>query len=88
MFKTPQVKHTHTAVSTAADKNIDTVGTESDIVDLLVVGNQLRFSCQGGYIPDGAGCVNARGDDETWGDCVPVEGSDRGRVLGGLRVGK
>ena len=66
MFQTPQIKHTHTAVSTAADKNVDTVGTESDIIHLLVVGNELCFSGQGGNIPDGAGCINAGGDDETW----------------------
>lgn len=66
MLQAPQVKHTHAAISTAANKNIDTVGTESDIIHLLVVGNQLCLGCQGGNVPDGACRVNARGDYETW----------------------
>lgn len=88
MLEASQIEHTHTAVSTAADKNVDAVGTKPNIVHFFVVGNQLRLGRQCWNIPDGASCVNAGGDDETWGDRVPVEGSNGGGVLGRLGVGQ
>jgi hypothetical protein len=63
VLQTPQVKHTDTAVLTARNEDIDAVGAESHIVDLLVVRNQLRLSCQGWNVPNCAGGIDARRDD-------------------------
>lgn len=65
MFQTPKVKHAHTAVGTATDKDVDAVGAESDIIYFLVVGNQLRFCRQGRNIPNCTGGVDAGRDDQT-----------------------
>lgn len=59
MLEAAQIKHPHTAVSTTADKDINAIGAESNIVHLLVVGDQLCFRCQCGNIPNGTGCVDA-----------------------------
>lgn len=86
MFEAPQVEHTYTAVGTTADKNVDAVGTESDIVNFLVVRNQLRLGSQSWDVPDGAGRINAGGDDKAWGDRIPVERSDGSSMLGRFGV--
>lgn len=88
MFEAAQVEHTHTAVSTAADKHVDAVRTEPNIVHLLVVSNQLRLGSQRRDVPDSARCINAGGDDQAWGNGVPVERSDGSGVLRGLGVGQ
>jgi hypothetical protein len=36
------------------------------------VRNKLGLGCQGGNVPDRAGRVDTRCDDQTWRDCVPV----------------
>lgn len=59
MLEAPQVKHPHTAIRTTTDKDIDTVGAESNIIHLLVVGDQLGLCCQSRNIPNGAGRINA-----------------------------
>lgn len=66
MLQTPEIEHTHTAIGAAADENIDALGAETDVVDFLVVSNELCLGCQCRDIPDSAGRVNARGNDETW----------------------
>lgn len=86
MLKAPQIKHSHTAISTTAYKNIDAVGAEANVIHLLVVSNQLRLRCQCGNIPNGAGCVNTRRNDQTWRNCIPVKRGDGSSVLGGFRV--
>lgn len=74
VLQTAEIKHAHTTVLAAADKYIDTVGAESHIVDLLVVSNELGLCCQRRDVPNGASGIDARGDDETRGDGVPVQG--------------
>lgn len=87
MLQTSQVKHAHTSISTAADKDIHAVRTKANIIDFLVVSNKLSLSGQGRNVPDSASCVNARCDDKTRGDGVPVKRGDRGSMLGRFRVG-
>lgn len=86
MFETAQIKHAHAAISSTADKDVNTVGTEANIVYFFVVSNQLRLRCEGRDIPDGASRVNAGRNDQAWGDRVPVQGCDRGSMLGGFRI--
>lgn len=64
VLQAAQIKHADTAIRATTDEYIDTVGTESDIEDFFIVSNQLRFSRQGRDIPDGAGSVDTRGDDQ------------------------
>lgn len=73
MLQAAQVKHPDTSVRAAADEDVHTVCTKSDIVYLLVVRDELSLGCQGRDVPNGAGGVDARGDDETWGDGIPVQ---------------
>ena len=86
MLETAQIKHAHAPISSTADKDVNTVGTKANIVYFFVVSNQLRLRCKRRDIPDGASRVNARRNDQAWGDGVPVQGSDRGSMLGGLRI--
>lgn len=65
MLEASEIKHSYTTICAAADKHIDAVGAESNIVDFLVVGDQLCLCSQSGNIPNGAGCVNAGSDDQT-----------------------
>jgi hypothetical protein len=43
VLKTAKVEHSNTAISTTTYKNINTIGAEADIEDLLVVCNELSF---------------------------------------------
>lgn len=63
MLQTPEIKHSDTPVCTTTDKDINTMGTESDVKDFFIVGNQLSLGSEGGNVPDGACGVNAAGDD-------------------------
>lgn len=64
VLQAAKVKHADTTILAAADKDVDTVGTESHIIDLLVVCNELCLGRQRRNIPDGTGGVDAGGDDE------------------------
>lgn len=86
MLETAQIKHAHATISSTADKDVDTVGTKTNIVYFFVVSNQLRLRCERRYIPDGASRVNAGRNDQAWGDGVPVQGSDWGSMLGRFRI--
>ena len=86
MFETAQIKHAHAAISSTADKDVDTVGTKANIVYFFIVGNQLRLRRECRDIPDGASRVNAGRNDQAWGDGVPVQRSDRGSMLGRFRI--
>lgn len=65
MFQAPEIKHTHTAVRAAADKNINTIRTEAYIVHFLVVRNKLRLGSQSRDIPDRTRRIDTGGDDQT-----------------------
>ena len=82
MLETPQVKHPHATISTTADKHVHAAGAEADVVDLLVMSDELRLGRQRRNVPDRAGGVDARGDDEFGREHVPVERGQRCRVLG------
>ena len=86
MLKASQVEHAHTAISTTADEDIDTVGTESNVINLLVMSNQLCLGGQCWDVPDGASRVNAGSDNQTGRDGVPVKRCDGGSVFGGLGI--
>lgn len=73
VLEAAQIEHPDAAVGTAADEDIDTTGAEPDIVYFLVVRDQLRLGGQCRNIPDGAGRVDAGGDDQTRGNRVPIE---------------
>lgn len=88
MLETAQIEHANATIRSAANKNVDTVGTKSDIEDLFIMGNQLRLRCKCRDIPDGTGRVNAGCNDQTRGDGVPVKGGNRGSVLWGFRIRK
>lgn len=86
MLETAQIKHAHAAISSTADEDVNTVGTKANIVYFFVVSNQLRLRCERRDIPDGASRVNAGRNDQAWGDGVPVQGCDRGSMLGRFRI--
>lgn len=88
MFQTSQVEHSYAAICAAAYEYVDTVGAEPDVENLLVVSNELGFSGQGWYVPDRTGGIDARGDDETGGQSVPIQRGQRGGVFGRFGVGK
>ena len=64
MLQASEVEHADAAVLAAADKDVDALGTEAHVVDLLVVRNQLRLGRQRRDVPYRAGGVDAGGDDE------------------------
>lgn len=88
MLETAQIKHAYAAISSTADKDVDTVGTKANIVYFFIVGNQLRLRRECRDIPDGASRVNAGRNDQAGGDGIPVQGGDRGSMLGGFRIGQ
>lgn len=57
-----------------------------DVVDLLVVGDELRLHDGALNVPDGAGGVDAGGADAVVIDVVPVEGGEGRAELAGLAV--
>jgi hypothetical protein len=65
VLQASQIKHSHATVRPTAYENIDAISAESNIIHLFVVGDELCLRCQSGNIPDGARCVDARGDDQT-----------------------
>jgi len=86
VLKTSKIKHANATVLPAADEHVDALGAESHVVNLFVVGDQLRLCRQRGNVPDGAGSVYARSDDQAWRDRVPVKRRQRSRVVRRLGV--
>lgn len=86
MLETAQIEHAHATIGSAADKHVNAVGTEPNIVHLFVMCNQLCLCCECGDIPNGTGRVNAGRDYQTRGNGVPVERRNRCSMLGGLRI--
>lgn len=43
VLETAEIEHAHTAVGATTDEDVYASGTEADIEDFLVVGNQLRL---------------------------------------------
>lgn len=84
MFEAAEIEHPNTAICAAAYENVDALGAEADVENFFVVGDQLGFRCQGRDIPDRAGGVDARRDDQTGRDYVPVERGDRRGMFGRL----
>ena len=82
VLQASQVEHSNTAIGTAADKHINAVGAEPDIKNFLIVGNQLCLGRQCRDIPDCAGRIDTRCDDQAGGYRVPVQRGDRRGVLG------
>ena len=64
MFEAAEVKHPHAPVCAAADKDIDTLGTEADVEDFFVVSNELGLCGKRGDVPDCTSRVDAGCDDE------------------------
>lgn len=81
MFQAPEIKHTHTAVRSATDKNINTIRTETHIVHFLVVRNELSLGSQCWYIPNRTCRVDTRGDNQTRRQYIPIQRSYRRRVF-------
>lgn len=86
MLQAAQVKHAHATISSTAGEDVDGVSAKSYVVYLLVVCNQLRFRGKRRNIPDGAGRINARRDDQTRRDRVPVKRGDRSSMLRRFRI--
>lgn len=86
MLETTEIEHADTAVGAAGDEDVDAVGAEADIEDFFVVGDELGLCGEGWDIPDGAGGVNGRGDDEGWRDGIPIERGQRSCVFWCLRI--
>lgn len=86
MLETTQIEHAHATISSAADKHVNAVGTEPNIVHLFVMCNQLCLCRERRNIPDGTGRVNAGRDYQTWGNGIPVKRRYWGSMLGRLRV--
>eukprot|EP00964_Phaeocystis_antarctica_P106193 scaffold71118_cov27-Phaeocystis_antarctica.AAC.1 len=76
-------RHTHRAVGTDGSEHVH-ARREGQVVDLLVVGDELRLGLHLGDVPDGAGRVDGRGADDVGVSLVPVEGSERRAKLGVL----
>lgn len=66
MFETPEIEHPYAAICATTYKDIDTVGTESDIKDFLVMSDQLSLGCKSRDVPNRACSVNTRGYYQTW----------------------
>lgn len=84
VLQAAQIKHAHTTISAAANKDVDAVRTESNVIYLLVVRNQLCFGCERRNVPNCACCVDTRGDDQAGRDRIPIERGDRGSMFGRL----
>lgn len=59
VLQTTEVKHSDTAVRTAAHEHIYASCTETHVKDLLVMRNKLSFCCQSRYIPYCTGGIDA-----------------------------
>ena len=66
MLQTSEVKHSHTAIRAAANKDVDTIGTKAYVEDLFVMRDQLSFRREGGDVPYCTSSVDARGYDQAW----------------------
>lgn len=87
MLQASQVEHAHTSISATTDENIHAVRTKANVIDFFVVGDELSLCRQGRDIPNCASCVNARRNDKTRGDSVPVERGDGSSMLRRFRIG-
>jgi hypothetical protein len=45
MLQAAEIKHTHATVSTATDKDVYTVCTETNVVDFFIMCDELCFGC-------------------------------------------
>lgn len=84
MLQASEVEHSHTPIRATRNKNINAIGTESNVIDLLVVGNQLGLGREGGNVPDGASGINRGSNDQRRLDNIPVQRSYGCCMLGGL----
>jgi len=66
MFKTSEIEHPYTTVSTTAYKNVNTIRAKADIKNFFIVRYQLCFRRKSGYIPYRARGVYTGGNDQTW----------------------
>ena len=80
MLQVTDIKLTHTPVGPHRCEYVPLPG-EVDIVDLLVVGDELREDSGLLDVPDRAGRVDRTGADEVGQLGVPVEGGQRRREV-------
>ena len=66
MLETSEIEHAHAAVGAAGDEDVNAVGAEADVKNFFVVGDKLSLGGEGWDIPDRAGGVNGRCNDERW----------------------
>ena len=59
VLQASQIEHSYTSISAAADKDVDAARAKSNIEDLLVMCNQLRFGSKRGNVPDCTSRVDA-----------------------------
>jgi len=64
MFQSPQVESPKRPVGTDADEYVGRMGKKGDVVNGSVVSDKLSQSGGGVDIPEGAGGVYGRGDEE------------------------
>lgn len=58
VFQTSQIKHSHTAIRSAAHKNVDAVGAKPHVEHLFIMSDKLSFGSQGWNVPDCTGCID------------------------------
>jgi len=54
VLQTPEIEHSHTSICATTHEDINTLCAKPDIENFLIMSNELCFSRQGRYIPDGA----------------------------------
>ena len=63
VLEASEIEHANAAVGATTYKDVDAVGTKSDVEDFLVVCNQLCFCSQRRYIPYRTCSINTGCDD-------------------------
>jgi hypothetical protein len=64
MLKTSEIKHSYAPVCTTAHEHISTIRAEPNIIYFFVMGDELCFRGQSGYVPNRTCCIDARGDNQ------------------------
>lgn len=82
VLQTSKIKHPHTTVSSTAYKDVNAICAESNIEDFFIMRDELCFRCKGWDIPYRTSGVNARGDNQTWRQSIPIKGCERCCMFG------
>jgi hypothetical protein len=65
VLEASQIKHPYTSICPTTHKYVYALGAKSHVKHLLVMSDELRLCSKRGDVPDGAGSVYTRSDDET-----------------------